>query len=154
VAVFAAALQGCRSLTSLRVHGRNFLLQEHLGTLFNVLAALPFLQKLDLSDSTGATEGAQKTAAGRAIGALLAANPPSLDTLEVTNCELGDLGLRPLLDGLASNTHLRALYCRENNPSEAFMHEWLGPAQRVLAARDVVVVVTDPSSEDDDTPSD
>jgi hypothetical protein len=73
--------------------------------------------------------------AGQALGALLAANMPSLRTLMVDCCNLGDEGLEQLLVGLAANTHLRVLSCDGNNPSEAFERDRLIPALDALAAR-------------------
>jgi hypothetical protein len=134
VAVLAAALQGCRSLTRFTLYDGYLLQQEHFGALLGALAALPLLQELYLNGDHGATLEVQKVAAGRALGALLAANLPSLHNLYITNCLLGDHGLGPLLDGLAVNTHLRMLDCDGNDPSEAFKRERLDPAQRELAA--------------------
>ena len=76
-----------------------------------------------------------RAAAGHALGALLGANLPSLRTLRVNRCLLGDEGLAPLLDGLAANTHLRTLQCRINDPGIAFERERLKPALAALAAR-------------------
>jgi Leucine-rich repeat (LRR) protein len=69
------------------------------------------------------------------LGALLSANLPSLRTLSVTGCNLGDEGLALLLDGLAANTHLRKLDCPLNDPSEAFKRNRLDPTLAALAAR-------------------
>ena len=134
VAVLATALQGCRSLYSfISLRKVNATVQEPFDALLNALAALPLLEVLTLSI---AWLDAQKAAAGHALGALLAANPPSLRILSISLCNLGDDGLGPLLDGLASNTHLRTLYCDDNDPSDAFEHERLRPALRELAARE------------------
>jgi hypothetical protein len=75
---------------------------------------------------------------GHALGALLAANLPSLRALRVGYCNLGDEGLAPILDGLAANTHLRELSCFYNQPSEAFQRDRLVPALAALAARAVL----------------
>jgi hypothetical protein len=72
---------------------------------------------------------------GHALGALLAANLPSLHTLRATACNLGDEGVAALLDGLAANTHLRELDCRFNDLSDAFERDRLTPALAALAAR-------------------
>jgi hypothetical protein len=48
------------------------------------------------------------TAFGHALGAFLRADLPSLRSLNVNNCILGDEGMTPLLDGLAANTQLHA----------------------------------------------
>ena len=69
------------------------------------------------------------------MGALLRVNQPSLRLLHVNFCGLGDEGLAPLLDGLATNTHLRKLNCEINLMSEAFRRDRLAPALAALAAR-------------------
>jgi hypothetical protein len=53
----------------------------------------------------------------------------------VSDCQLGDRDLAPLLDGLAANTHLRELECEDNDPSEEFERDRLEPALAALAAR-------------------
>jgi hypothetical protein len=77
-------------------------------------------------------------AAGRAIGALLGANLPTLHTLGVVACQLGDEGMEPLLDGLAANTHLRELDCHPGNDvSRAFLLRRMEPAVTAVQARAV-----------------
>jgi Ran GTPase-activating protein (RanGAP) involved in mRNA processing and transport len=90
--------------------------------------AHPSLRKLDLQGNT--VDEASRARAGRALGALLAANAPSLEELNIVECSLGDAGLGPLVDALASNTHLHTLRCFGNAWSDAFMHERLLPATR------------------------
>jgi hypothetical protein len=99
--------------------------------LLDAAAALPALSESDLSLS----HVQDTVAAGQALGALLRANLPSVRTLIVDNCHLGDEGLAPLLDGLAANTHLRELDCKDNDASEAFERDRLTPALAALAAR-------------------
>jgi hypothetical protein len=72
---------------------------------------------------------------GRALGALLRADLPSLRTLSVGGCQLGDEGLGLLLDGLEANTHLLVLDCQNNDESEAFELDRLKPARLMLWAR-------------------
>jgi hypothetical protein len=73
---------------------------------------------------------AHAAAAGAALGALIAANAPALTELDVPENRLGDAGLRPLLEALPQNTHLRTLIVAGNNMSEAFAHDVLLPAVR------------------------
>jgi hypothetical protein len=67
---------------------------------------------------------------GPALGALVAANTPSLQLLFVTFCHLGDAGMRPLLEALPHNTHLECLVCDGNGMSAAFARDLLLPAVR------------------------
>jgi hypothetical protein len=50
--------------------------------------------------------------------------------LDVAYCDLGDAMMRPLLEALAHNTHLRSLDCRRNDTSAAFARDELLPAVR------------------------
>lgn len=61
-----------------------------------------------------------RTLAGAALGRLVAANTPALKGLNVTGCELGDDGLRPLFAALPSNTYLGILDAERNGISAAF----------------------------------
>jgi hypothetical protein len=99
--------------------------------LIDAAASLPALSEL----SFWCSDFQEKAATGQALGALLAANLPSLHTLGVDCCYLGDEGMAPLLDGLAANTHLRTLDCQDNNLSAAFERDRLQPALAALAAR-------------------
>jgi hypothetical protein len=128
-----AALRICRTLTHLKfwLNPVNGLSHRVVTELLDAAAELPALFLLDLSYSYLL----DRAAAGRAFGALLRADLPSLRILLVFNCPFGDEGLAPLLDGLAANTHLRALFCGENETSEAFERDRLEPALAALAAR-------------------
>jgi hypothetical protein len=83
-----------------------------------------------LTLASNAVGPANQEEAGAVLGALLAANAPALTELDVSWCDLGDEGLRPLFDALPANTHLRALDCGRNWTSEAFARERLLPAVR------------------------
>jgi hypothetical protein len=128
------ALRACRSLTHLTLCllPPNNANHRTVTELLDAVAALPALSVLDLWG--GIVQ--DTTAFGHALGALLRANLPSLRTLNVEDCRLGDEGLAPLLDGLAANTHLRELVCvADNLSSVAFLFERLTPALVALAAR-------------------
>jgi hypothetical protein len=94
--------------------------------LLTSLVAHPSLRGLDLSANEVAPEHA--ASAGTALFALVAANAPALGELELSDCNLGDAGLRPLFEALPRNTHLRALRCAGNDMSEAFARDVLLPA--------------------------
>ena len=87
----------------------------------------PSLQNLDLSFNSPP----DPAAAGAALGALLAANLPALRALDIRHSrQLGDDGLRPLLDALAHNTHLRVLDCYNTGMRNAFARDVFLPAVR------------------------
>jgi hypothetical protein len=69
-------------------------------------------------------------AAGAALRALVAANAPPLRSLNLCLCCLNDTGLRPLLDALPGNTHLRSLDISWNHMQAAFALVRLLPAVR------------------------
>jgi hypothetical protein len=131
--VLCAALRACHALTSLGVwlSPPDDATRHTVTELLDAAASLPALSELSLTSS----RAQDTTAFGQALGGLLSANLPSLRTLRVTACGLGDEALAPLLDGLAANTHLRELDCRYNYPSVAFERDRLAPALAALAAR-------------------
>jgi hypothetical protein len=132
--VLCTALRACRTLTHLKLgliphNGAN---HRTVTELLDAVAALPALSVLNFWGG----RVLDSTAFGHALGALLAANMPSLHTLSVIACHLGEEGLVPLLDGLAANTNLRQLNCDvDNDLSEAFKRDRLDPALAALAAR-------------------
>jgi hypothetical protein len=86
--------------------------------LLGALTGHASLQVLCLRDNE--PEAARQAAAGETLGALVAANAPALTELDVSYSDLGDTGLRPLLEALPANTHLRTLRVEGNSISEAF----------------------------------
>ena len=131
VPVLCAALRSCRTLRNLtlRLSAPNGADRRTVAELLDAVASLPALSYLNLRDSSVQ----DSLAFGRALGALLGANLPSLLFLRVNDCRLGDEGLGALLDGLAANTHLRFLQCEHNDLSEAFERDRLAPALAALA---------------------
>jgi hypothetical protein len=97
-------------------------------TLLSSLVAHPSLRDLNLMANKVAPEEA--ACAGMALFALVAANAPALTELNVSYCDLGDVGLRPLFEALPRNTHLRTLRCGDNNMSEELARDVLLPAVR------------------------
>jgi hypothetical protein len=117
--------------------------------LLHAATAHPSLRKLELDRNT--VDEASRARAGRALGALVAANAPSLEELNIDACNLGDEGLGPLVDALASNTHLRTLRCIGNDMSAAFAHETLEPAMRANPSVSVIFDLEgDTENEDED----
>ena len=129
-----SALRACSNLTLLRFRLRppGGASRDVVTGLLDAAATLPALAELDLWDSNVQ----DKVATGRALGALLAADSPSLRTLRLNSCRLGDQGLTPLLIGVAANMHLRVLECcDENQLSAAFERERVVPVLNALEAR-------------------
>jgi hypothetical protein len=94
--------------------------------LVTALVGHPRLHTIDLSDNH--MHGIEETSAS--LGALVAANAPALQQLDVSGSRLGDAGMGPLVDALRQNTHLRVLNCAVNEMSEAFARDRLVPAVR------------------------
>jgi bacterioferritin-associated ferredoxin len=95
--------------------------------LVNAVADHPSLQSLSFTMSW---ECADNALVGAALGSLIAANAPALQHLDVTGSGLDDAALGPLIDALASNTHLRTLDLSYNEMSEALVRDRLLPALR------------------------
>ena len=131
VRVLSAALRTSSLLTTLKL----YLDPRSVTELLDVVAAMPALSELNVNGNR-LRNRIDRATVGRALGALLRANPPSLRFLSANGCDLGDEGLAPLLDGLTDNTHLRTLACRiDNRVSDAFELDRLAPALDELAAR-------------------
>jgi hypothetical protein len=130
-AVLAAALCANSTLTSLTLFScRLFDDGAAAATLLSALTAHPSLRKLDLSCNICRGQ----TDVGVALGALIAANAPTLCEVNISSCALIDAVMGPLLGALPSNTHLRKLDCSGNIFSEAFVRERLLPAVRANAS--------------------
>ena len=98
-----------------------------------VLGALvdhPSLVQLSLSDEAHVEDAA---AAGAIFAALIAANAPALQNLELRHVWLGDAAVRPLVDALPSNTHLRELTLFSCNTSDDFARGPLLDAVRAMS---------------------
>ena len=68
--------------------------------------------------------------AGAQLAAVIAANAPALEALNIEGIALGDAGLAPLMDAISQNTRLRRLYCERVAMSEAFARDRFLPAIR------------------------
>ena len=95
--------------------------------LLGALTGHASLRALNLSENDFKTEAARE-AAGAALGALVAANAPALERLVLSDCNLRDAGVGPLVAALAANTHLSELYLHYNHLSASFATQQLLPA--------------------------
>jgi hypothetical protein len=106
--------------------------------LCGAVAGHPTLQELALCENRGERwntgASAVDVVVGAALGTLVAANSPSLRTLDLGRCRLRDDELGPLFDALPANTHLVTLRCCGSDLSEAFARERMLPAVRANGA--------------------
>ncbi len=127
-ALLSAALHANSTLRSLRLC--NFGLWDDVAVATAVLGALTghaSIRSLQFSHNR-LHNAAAGPAVGEALGTLVAADAPALTEIDVSYCLLGDAGLRPLVDALTRNTHLRSLDIERNTLSTAFNSQRLLPA--------------------------
>jgi hypothetical protein len=101
--------------------------------LLGVLTGHPRLRVLALPWNSPHDGGMQAEELGTMLGALLLANAPALQTLDIHDSRLGDAGMGPMVEALRHNTHLSKLDCSENGLSEEFARDELLPAVRANA---------------------
>jgi hypothetical protein len=119
-ALLAGTLQVNTTLTVLHVRGVQLWANAAAAsTLLGALTAHPSLRELSLSNNIN-MHPATNAVVGAALGALLAANAPTLAELDIGYCGLGDAGMAPLFEALPRNTHLRTLCVAHTGMSEAF----------------------------------
>lgn len=99
------------------------------ASLFGALTGHAHLHALRIFFNRADTE-AEAELAGGLLGALVAADAPALGILDVSCCNLGDVGFRPLVAALPQNTHLHDLRMVEANLSVGLIEEQLLPALR------------------------
>lgn len=128
--LLVATLRGAIHLETLAL---DMCLWNHAN--FGVMIAA--LQELRLQElNLGGNSVQDQAVAGRALGALLAADWPRLHTLAVEYSDLEDEAMAYLLAGLLANTHLRTLtYFEGNEISDDFDRDILTPALDAWAAR-------------------
>jgi hypothetical protein len=144
--LMANALRANSTLTCLTLDAVNLWNDPAAAELLLLAAtAHPSLRKLELFDNA-----ANGVLAAHAVGALVAANAPALEYLNIIACRLSDEGMAPLVDALPANTHLRTLRCSINNISEAFALEKLLPAVRANTSLRALVLLDDGKGESDD----
>jgi hypothetical protein len=113
------------------------------------LTAHPRLRLLDLLGNRPRDGGMEAT--GAALAALLLADAPALQALDIRYCRLGDAGLSPVLEALRHNTHLTALHCCGNDMSEVFARNTLLPSVRAnTSLRELVAAEEEEEEEEDD----
>ena len=131
--LFAEALRANRTLIYLTLMNVLATFKDE-AMLFLALVGHPSLRYLDCSKDVadGPLDEDERDAelVGMSLGALVAANSPALEVLDVGGLELGDVGMGPLCDALLRNTHLRRLDVQGNGTSAAFAAQRLLPAVR------------------------
>jgi hypothetical protein len=95
--------------------------------LLCALVGHPSLRTVGINDQDCA---GHEELAGAVLGALVAANAPSLTALTISRWDGGGAMLRPLFAALPHNTHLLLLNVSGNHFSEAFARNELLPAVR------------------------
>jgi hypothetical protein len=134
VALLSAALRANTSLTSLTLECGSCD-QLRMGMVLAALTGHPHLRELELASYLLGTQDKEEEEvhahAGGALGALVAANSPALQKLELQDTSMGDAGLLPLLDALPHNTHLCSLVIflqLQERVTETFVRGRLLPA--------------------------
>jgi hypothetical protein len=128
--VLGAALRANSTLTHLSLKGSGVFRDVAAGAeLLGALTGHASVRVLEL-DGNAVRDDDQAAAAGASLGALVAANAAALTELDVSECDLGDDGLRALFEALPHNTHLRTLSCSNTDITEAFVCDVLLPAVR------------------------
>lgn len=115
---FASALRANTSLSTLKLSGVGLWHdRDSGGVIVDALRSHPSLQKISLSWNRVAHRNLAAVNASLAL--LVSSNTPHLSELSISFCKLGD-GIRPILDALAANTHLRVLRCKSMMFTAAF----------------------------------
>jgi hypothetical protein len=148
-ALFRAALRANTALTSLLLTDVALWHEDAAASaLLGVLTGHPSLRLLDVSYN-----GRIVAAVAAALGALVAANAPALQELDVSGEEVAEegLGLGPLFDVLPRNTHLRVLTCvyDPGTVTVAFVRERLLPAVRVNTSLRTLAAVNQDDDDDE-----
>jgi hypothetical protein len=129
-ALVGAALRANATLTHLSL--RSVTVWQHAyapATLLAALTAHRSLRALHLG-ATDPDGGTSWWVAGADLGALVAANAPALHELCLSHWRLGDDRMRPLVEALRVNTHLRTLHISDNRLSDGFLRDVVLPAVR------------------------
>jgi hypothetical protein len=127
-ALLSAALQANSTLTLLSMCSVDFWRDADAATaLIQALTGHASLRTIDVSNNDAAAHAA---AAGAALGALVAANAPALQQLDVSDSDLRNEGLGPLMGALPNNTHLRQFDLSCNDFTEGFVRNELAEAVR------------------------
>ena len=123
----ADAVAASRTLTRLKLAATRFWHDAPaVAVIMHALTGHPRLQEVDLSSNYPPDE----RTAGAALGALVAANAPALQLLDVSWSQLGDVGLGGLCDALPQNTYLRELKLKRTGMTVEFARHTLLPSVR------------------------
>jgi hypothetical protein len=124
-ALMGDALRANSTLSTLTLVSSNlFADPAAAAALLGALTGHASLQTIMLCQEAAPTEQAMAFIAP-ALGGLIAANAPALVALSLLFCNLGDVGMRPLMEALPHNTHLKALSCFGSDMSAAFARDVL-----------------------------
>ncbi len=128
---FADALRANSTLTSLILESCDVWQDAAAAALLlGALTAHRSLRTLVLGADRILGEEQQAPAVAAALGALVAADAPALQELDISHSGLGDACLGALVDALPLNTHLRTLNLDYTNYTKDFAHDRLLPAVR------------------------
>jgi hypothetical protein len=126
-ALVARAMRATTALTSLQLCRANVCRDMRAaGVLLSALVGHRSLRSLTLTGDHPAVPAVL----GTALAALVAADAPALQELDVSSNALGDEGLAPLVDALPCNCHCARLDVCNNRTSERFARKRLLPAVR------------------------
>ena len=127
----ADAVAASRTLTILELCRMRFWHDAAAAAfMMRAVTGHPFLEELNIFFN----DPLDQSAAGAALGALVAANTPVLKKLILSCSSFNDAGLGGLCHALPHNSHLRELHCWNMNVSEAFVHNAFLPAVRANAS--------------------
>jgi hypothetical protein len=144
-ALLSAALRANSTLTSLAVTRMNIWHEpDAAAELLGALTAHPSVRRLDLQHNYATHVSAQ---AGAAAAALIAANAPALEALDMSCWGLEENALGLVVDALPGNTYLRELNVWENYMGMRFMRNRLQPALDVNTSLRKLTIT--PGADDD-----
>jgi hypothetical protein len=148
-AVVAEALLTSEALTSLELFDTSLWRDGRVtDALLGALVGHPRLRSLRLADGGQEGDAVDPPAVlGAALAALVAADAPALQELDISCNALYDAGLAPLVAALPRNRHLRVLYLYGTGMSERFARQRLLPAVRASTALQELVCVQHVSAE-------
>ena len=144
-ALLATALRANSTLTALRLTTvdlwRDAAAAAAAAPVLAAVVGHPSLRVLMFADNSCAPAEAQLVSG--ALSALVAANAPALEILDIGFCEgFNDAILHPIFEALRRNTHLHELNCLGNDVSTAFARDVMLPAVRAnLSLRHLAVSV-------------
>lgn len=122
----AAALRTNSTLTALSIERLRLWETDAADSLLVALTSHPSLRSISFDNNEVPAATAVKI--GAALGVLIAADAPALESLQLYNCQLGDAGMAPVVAALPRNTHLRVLDIDRSSMSVPFARAHLLPA--------------------------